>query len=121
MERMPETNDPVERFIALIREIDPRYMTDLFQQGACYHLFLILRDRWPDAEPWYAPYEGHVYTRIAGRWYDIRGRKRRPSRRHFAIMSAHEQEEARGWLPHRIANEYRIPLRRSVDCCAAKM
>jgi hypothetical protein len=45
--------------------------------GDCYKLFEILQLIWPEAEPYYAPVEGHIYTEIDEVLYDIRGEVRR--------------------------------------------
>ena len=97
-----DPDDPVERFIALIRAIDPIYMDELFRNGGCYHLHLILREMFPDAEPWYRV--GHVYVRIGRRWYDIRGRRRRPSDWDFHPMSEDEMREGEKFLASRLAD-----------------
>ena len=46
----------------------------VYTQGSCYRFFLILRTVYPDAEAYYDWVEGHVYTKIDGKFYDIRGR-----------------------------------------------
>jgi hypothetical protein len=63
----------VERFLAALRSAHPD-MEALFLRGQCYALWLILRTLWPEAQPLYSASEGHVYVRIAGGVYDIRGR-----------------------------------------------
>lgn len=68
---------PPDRFLRLLRETHPDFEF-MFLHGGCYHLFLILRALWPQAELWYVRNPGHVYTRIDGVFYDIRGRRRRP-------------------------------------------
>lgn len=51
----------------------------MFTHGACYQLFLILRVLHPEAELFYQPNPGHVWTKINGAFYDIRGKRlRRP-------------------------------------------
>lgn len=46
-------------------------MIELYTEGRCYDFFLILRSIYQDAEAWY---DGdHVFTKINGRFYDIRG------------------------------------------------
>ncbi len=67
-----QINLPPERFLALLREAHP-VMVPLFMRGGCYQLFLILRELWPGALPWYDWREGHVYTEIDNKFYDIRG------------------------------------------------
>lgn len=52
-------------------------MTLLYTQGGCYELFLLLREIFPDAEPWYDQVEGHVYTKIGNAYYDIKGKRYR--------------------------------------------
>ena len=49
------------------------HMTGVFLHGSCYELFQILHALYPEAEPW--KLNGHVYTRIRGRFYDIRGQR----------------------------------------------
>ena len=44
--------------------------------GGCYGLFTILEAAYPKAEAYYDPFVGHVYTEIAGKFYDIKGRAR---------------------------------------------
>lgn len=65
--------DPIERFLASLRSGWPD-MVPLFMQGQCLTMFLALRAIHPQAEAWYSFREGHVYTKIDGRFYDIRGR-----------------------------------------------
>ena len=85
------------RLLAALRSAH-EHMEAIFLQGSCYELYLILRIIHPDAEPWLR--KGHVYTRIDGRFYDIRGQ---------AMLSPSEQLEARpGFVrrqrPHRWRN-----------------
>lgn len=63
----------VERFLRELRD-SHEHMVGVFTSGSCYHLYLVLRVFWPDAEPHYI--DGHVYTEIGGRHYDITGRVR---------------------------------------------
>ena len=62
---MPE--DP-QKIIAEIR-----YATGLsrWMNGDCFRLYLILKAIYPDAEAYYDG--GHVFTKIDGCFYDIRG------------------------------------------------
>lgn len=46
----------------------------VFTMGSCYKLFLILRTIYPDAEAYYDWNVGHVYTKIDGSYYDIKGK-----------------------------------------------
>ncbi len=62
----------VERFLELLRDTHPSFRT-IYTQGGCYHLHLILRSIWPQAELWYAHCPGHVWTRIDGVFFDING------------------------------------------------
>lgn len=65
--------DPIERLLAALRSGWP-HMVPLFTQGQCLTMFHALRAIYPQAEAWYSRIEGHVYTKIDGRFYDIRGR-----------------------------------------------
>jgi len=45
----------------------------MFTRGKCFQLYLFLRELYPQAEAWYDPIVGHVYTEIDGMYYDIHG------------------------------------------------
>lgn len=45
----------------------------MFTQGKCYQLYLMLADLYPQAVAWYEPIQGHVFTEIDGKYYDING------------------------------------------------
>jgi len=64
-----------ERLIARLRDTHADFAY-IYLNGCCYQLFLLLRDIWPQAKPWYDFKAGHVYTEIEGRFYDIRGKYR---------------------------------------------
>lgn len=49
-------------------------MKPLFLNGQCVTLYLMLRALFPQAKAWYSELEGHVYTEIDGKFFDIRGR-----------------------------------------------
>lgn len=65
--------DRVERAMSALRSGWPD-MERLFLEGQCLTLHLMLRAIWPEAQAMYSRVEGHVYTMIGGRLYDIRGR-----------------------------------------------
>jgi len=67
---------PVDLFLARLRASHPDMVT-IFTEGSCWELYEIMRVIWPQAEPWYCRYPGHVYVRIDGVFYDIRGRARK--------------------------------------------
>ncbi|EOZ0474842.1 TPA: hypothetical protein ACVMZV_002291 [Pseudomonas aeruginosa] len=57
-------------FLSALRELHPD-MPRWGLHGGCFRVYLVLKNRFPEAEPWY---DGdHVLTRIAERFYDIRG------------------------------------------------
>lgn len=45
----------------------------VYTQGSCYQLYLILKGLYPEAEAYYDDIEGHVYTKIGDKLYDIYG------------------------------------------------
>jgi hypothetical protein len=45
----------------------------MFTQGKCYQLYLMLADLYPNAIAWYEPVDGHVFTQIGDKFYDING------------------------------------------------
>lgn len=57
-------------FIRLIRESHPD-MVNIYTLGSCWNFYLILKDRFPGAIPYYEI--GHIITKIDGRFYDITG------------------------------------------------
>ena len=67
-----EDHRRIERFLGALRDAH-EHMAAVFEQGCCYELSNILRQLYPEAEPW--KLDGHVYTRIGGRFYDIRGQR----------------------------------------------
>ena len=48
--------------------------------GNCHAVAQMLRTIWPSARIMYSPAEGHVYTEIDDKFYDIRGRCMFPPR-----------------------------------------
>lgn len=64
----------VESFIAKIRDSFIGSQ-QVYTEGSCYHFYLILKEVFPEAEPYYDM--DHVITKIDGRFYDITGEVRR--------------------------------------------
>lgn len=58
--------------ITAIRESHPS-MVYLYTEGQCYNFHKIIKSIVPEAEPYYSDNEGHVYSKINGDFYDIRG------------------------------------------------
>lgn len=46
-------------------------MEDIFLKGSCLNLYLILRNIFPEAVPYYN--SDHIITKIDDRFYDIKG------------------------------------------------
>lgn len=46
---------------------------EVYTQGGCYQLFIILRLVFPESKPFYDQVNGHAYTKIDGKLYDING------------------------------------------------
>lgn len=60
----------VRAVLSALRAIHPS-VESLGLNGGCFHVYLFLKELFPDAEPWY---DGdHVITKIAGSFWDIRG------------------------------------------------
>ncbi len=66
--------DPVERFLATLRSAVPNAEV-VFTEGNCFKLYLLLREVFPQAVPFYSGIRGHVYTMIDGKLYDIYGKQ----------------------------------------------
>ena len=69
---MRSTN--VESFIAKVRDSFIGSQ-QVYTEGSCYHFYLILKEVFPDAEPWYD--NEHIVTKIGGKFYDITGEIRK--------------------------------------------
>lgn len=60
----------VESFIARVRDSFIGSQ-QVYTEGSCYHFYLILKEVFPSAKPYYDM--DHVVTKINGRFYDITG------------------------------------------------
>ena len=57
-------------FLSALRRLHPELETRCLN-GSCFKLYLLLKEVWPDADPWY---DGdHVIIKIGNSFYDIRG------------------------------------------------
>ena len=84
-----------EQFVSALR-CGMNESNKYFKQGGCYELFILMRTFWKEAEAWYDPIEGHVYTKIGDYWYDIDGKHHfLPERSH--VMCRREVESAHRW------------------------
>jgi hypothetical protein len=84
----------VVKMIDAIRNSHPD-MENLYRFGQCYNFHLILRSVFPTAEAYYSPIEGHVYTKLFGYYYDIRGV-------HYKLpIDLEVLDHSRGDPPHR--------------------
>lgn len=66
----------------------------LYTQGNCYGFARLLQHQYPHAVIWYDRVEGHIYTRIGGTWYDIRGA-------HYQRLGKRPLDPREGHPPHR--------------------
>ena len=64
----------VENFIATIRDSFIGSQ-QVYTEGSCYHFYLILKQVFPDAEPYYDL--DHIVTKIGDKFYDITGEVKR--------------------------------------------
>lgn len=65
-----KTEVAVEKFIASIRDSFIGSQ-QVYTEGSCYHLYLILKSVFPSAKPYYNTY--HIITKIDNKFYDITG------------------------------------------------
>jgi hypothetical protein len=68
-----KTEVTVEKFIAAIRDSFIGSQ-QVYTEGSCYHFYLILKQVFPNAEPYYDL--DHVLTKIEDKYYDITGEVR---------------------------------------------
>ena len=64
----------VERFIATVRDSFIGSQ-QVYTEGSCYHFYLILKEVFPNAIPYYD--NDHFITEIDGKFYDITGEVRK--------------------------------------------
>ncbi|MDH1865716.1 hypothetical protein N5D83_02645 [Pseudomonas chengduensis] len=57
-------------FLAALRDVHPD-MARYGLNGGCFRVYLLLKQAFPDAEPWYD--SDHVITKIGDCFFDIRG------------------------------------------------
>lgn len=69
---MRSTN--VESFIAKVRDSFIGSQ-QVYTEGSCYHFYLILKEVFPSAEPWFD--NDHIVTKIGDKFYDITGEIRK--------------------------------------------
>ena len=69
---MRSTN--VESFIAKVRDSFIGSQ-QVYTEGSCYHFYLILKEVFPNAEPWFD--NDHIVTKIDDKFYDITGEIRK--------------------------------------------
>ena len=69
--------DRISLFLAELREYVPDAL-DRFRCGSCFGVFRLIKAFCPEAEAWYSPEEGHVFTKVGGKFYEIGGRVVRP-------------------------------------------
>lgn len=67
-----------EEFIRSLRESFNGSKT-VYTEGSCYQLYLILKGLYPEAEAYYDDINGHVYTKIDSKFYDIYGETTNPN------------------------------------------
>ncbi len=46
---------------------------EVYTQGSCYHVYLMLKSIFPQAVPYYMERPYHIVTEIEGKFYDIDG------------------------------------------------
>lgn len=72
--RISKVTSNVESFIGKIRDSFIGSQ-QVYTEGSCYHFYLILKEVFPDAEPWYD--NEHIVTKIGDKFYDITGEIRK--------------------------------------------
>lgn len=84
-------DEKVEKFISTVRDSFVGSQR-VYTSGSCYHFYLILKQVFEDAEPWY---DGeHIISKINDKFYDISGEVSKPN-------SAAPYEFVPGyWLKH---------------------
>lgn len=68
-----DKDDPVDCFLYALRRAFPSLICSIYLNGSCFELYRLLKLVWPEAVCYYSHLEGHVYTQIGRKFYDIRG------------------------------------------------
>lgn len=97
IDELPPLDKELMAFITAIRDSHPD-MVRLYTQGQCYNFALIIKTIRPQAVIHYSHREGHVYTEVGGRLYDIQGVKPYPAASYVDIPPL---DHRRGDKPHR--------------------
>ena len=69
---MPWGRNRIECLIARIRNSHSS-MVEIYTKGSCWDFYLILNEVYPEAIAYYNVTEGHIYTKVDKRYFDIRG------------------------------------------------
>lgn len=72
--KIAKVTSNVESFIGKIRDSFIGSQ-QVYTEGSCYHFYLILKEVFTDAEPWYD--NEHIVTKIGDKFYDITGEIRK--------------------------------------------
>lgn len=72
MTQTPHKPDPLQLINAL-KQANPRLIEEIYTRGGCFALYKALKVVYNDAVCYYDQVEGHVYTKIGSKYYDIRG------------------------------------------------
>ena len=85
-----------ELIIKRIRE-SYKHSVTVYTQGGCYQFYLILEEIFPEAIAWYCQINGHIYTEINGKFYDITGEVDLPETADKLENEPRILEEAKNW------------------------
>lgn len=64
----------IDEFLASLYRKDA-FARARYTEGDCYKLHLMIKEKVPEAQPWYDTHEGHVVTLFDDRFWDITGVK----------------------------------------------
>ena len=90
-------NDPLP-LITAIRESFPGAVT-VYTRGGCWEFHRILKAAFPDAQPFYDPVHGHVYTKIDGSFYDIKGKLLKKIDLDYMLEDSRIMRDVHRWMP----------------------
>lgn len=67
------SEEKILKFLAYLRD-SHHSQRDIFTQGSCFYLFLILNSLFLAAEAWYSDMDGHYIVKLEDNYYDIGGK-----------------------------------------------
>jgi hypothetical protein len=97
------------KFIDTLRNSDG-YIETIYLHGSCYRFYLMLKEFFPECEPYINEIKDHVISKYKGKFYDITGEI---SGDKFTLMTESENIKASYWSFHK---NYMLQITECPNC-----